>query len=315
MPNLWKELGEKVKVLGANWASVAALGSFALYLVGYLSLRFHLTALGVGTDLAVLDERYLFTGAKFLVYLVSSIPNLILLFLIISAFIYLPYRLLPEKMRESLAVSGNKLRNWIFDPLRLALIGVIFSLIMIQFFMRQCFFYNNLLLAKDLPANPVWLRNLLLSEDDSLMSLYFSGLIGGVIISVLLFLALRKQQIQNTFTKFLKGLFLFLISVQILMIPVNFGVLVVDKSMPRVRDISKTRTLQDEEQAWLIWEGKEGATFLVLRKKEGKDFKTLVTFPRSEIGKIEISTYDSILQVLFSDKRLLQRQDSLKEER
>ena len=68
MADLWTELSEKAKAFAADWAAYAALGSFALYLPGYLSLRFHLTALGIGTDLAVLDERYLFAGAKSLVY-------------------------------------------------------------------------------------------------------------------------------------------------------------------------------------------------------------------------------------------------------
>ena len=74
MADLGSELSDKLKELGANWAVYSALGSFALYLLGYLSLRFHLTVLGVGTDLAVLDERYLFAGTRFLVYVVSSVP-------------------------------------------------------------------------------------------------------------------------------------------------------------------------------------------------------------------------------------------------
>ena len=44
--------------LGSNWTTYTVVGSFLLYVVGYLALRFHLTAIGIGTDLAVLDERY-----------------------------------------------------------------------------------------------------------------------------------------------------------------------------------------------------------------------------------------------------------------
>ena len=75
MADLWQDLGDKIKGLAAAWTAYTALGSFTLYLLGYLTLRFHLTALGISTDLAVLDERYLFAGAKFLVYLVSSKPR------------------------------------------------------------------------------------------------------------------------------------------------------------------------------------------------------------------------------------------------
>jgi len=71
----WTVLSDRVKTLAVDWTAYAALGSFVLYLLGYLTLRFHLTVLGIGTDLNVLDERYLFAGAKFLVYLVSTVPR------------------------------------------------------------------------------------------------------------------------------------------------------------------------------------------------------------------------------------------------
>ena len=78
MPDLLQDLGEHVKGFADNWTKYS-IGSFLLYGVGYLALRFHLTALGIATDLAVLDERYLFTGARFLVYLVASIPIILLI--------------------------------------------------------------------------------------------------------------------------------------------------------------------------------------------------------------------------------------------
>jgi len=68
----WTALSDKAKTFAVDWTAYAALGSVVLYLLGYLALRFHLTVLGIGTDLSVLDERYLFAGAKFLVYLVSA---------------------------------------------------------------------------------------------------------------------------------------------------------------------------------------------------------------------------------------------------
>src|SRR5262245_17233443 len=46
--------------------------------------RRHLTALGIATDLAMLDEHYLFAGARVLVYLVASLPNVLLLVLVLS---------------------------------------------------------------------------------------------------------------------------------------------------------------------------------------------------------------------------------------
>ena len=65
MEGVLQELNERIKALSGDWSKYTVVGSFLLYVVGYLALRFHLTAIGVGTDLAVLDERYLFTGANF----------------------------------------------------------------------------------------------------------------------------------------------------------------------------------------------------------------------------------------------------------
>jgi hypothetical protein len=117
MAQLWNDVTEKIKQLAGSWTSFSALGSVALYVLGYLTLRFHLTALGVGTDLAVLDERYLFAGAKFLVYLVSSIPIVIFMLLVAGGFVYLPYRLLARGMRDSVraAASGlwEKITVWV----------------------------------------------------------------------------------------------------------------------------------------------------------------------------------------------------------
>src|SRR5262245_64927825 len=73
-----------VRRIGSDWTKYGVVGSFVLYVFGYLAVRFHLTAIGVGTDLAVLDERYLFAGARFLVYLVSSVPSMLLIILPIA---------------------------------------------------------------------------------------------------------------------------------------------------------------------------------------------------------------------------------------
>src|SRR5437899_124033 len=113
MTDIIEALTGKLKELAGGWASYSALGGFALYVVGYLSLRFHLTALGLGTDLSALDERYLFTGAKFLIYLCSTIPNLVLIALVAgmpaALLIYLPYRLLPPGMRKRVGESAGRL--------------------------------------------------------------------------------------------------------------------------------------------------------------------------------------------------------------
>jgi hypothetical protein len=263
------------------------VGSFALYVLGYLSLRFHLTSLGVGTDMAVLDERYVFTGARFFVYLVSTIPGLVLLALPAVAALYAISRLFPAGFR-------SRAFAWWSDPIRLALTGIIVSVLLIQLVMRQCFFFSNLLLAPQLPQEPAWLAQLLL--DDGLMPLYFSALVAGCALPLALLLTLRGEL--SKAATFARSLLAFLVAVQLLLLPVNYGILIVDKALPRVSTIAD-KPVAEGEEAWLVWEGKDGVTWLVRSKKGNGERRALVTVPRGDNKRIEITGYDRILPVLF----------------
>ena len=287
MADMLAELNERIKVLGGDWTKYTVIGSFLLYVVGYLALRFHLTAIGIGTDLAVLDERYLFTGARFLVYLVSAVPIIVLVALPAAVIFWAIYKLVPKAMRVSIY-------GWVMRPTRLAVFGIVFAVIMIQFVMRQCFLINDLLLADNLPPEPYWLVNLLLN--DQLMPLYFTLLVTMCAVPLAILWALCKVEAQGGSAAFARGLLAFLVAVQILLLPINYGVLIVDKVLPRVAALGET-PLADGDDAWLIWEGKDGVTFLV-RSHERKR-RTLVTLPRTEVKRIEILGFDRIVKTLF----------------
>src|SRR5438128_12374876 len=100
MADLAQSFADRVKAIGGSWTAYTAVGSFVLYVLGYLALRFHLTSIGAGTDLAVLDERYLFTGARFLVSLVSAVPIVVLLVLPAALVFYVIDRLLSGSFRS-----------------------------------------------------------------------------------------------------------------------------------------------------------------------------------------------------------------------
>jgi hypothetical protein len=285
-----EELGKTLKDLATGWTSYTAFGSFLLYVVGYLTLRFHLTALGVGTDLAVLDERYFFTGVRFAVYLVAALPVVVLLALILFAALYLPYRLLPETIRVHLWTWGRNLQQ---RPVTLTLIGIVLAVLMIQLVMRQCFFFSNLLLADHLPRQAPWLAQLLIGG--AMMPVFFSALMAGTAITAAIFLAVCESAEQARHFKLLKGLLVVLVAIQILLLPVNYGVLIVDKSLPRVVSVGSDR-VPEGQQAWLVWEGKEGVTYL-LRKSDAT--RSLLTLPRGDVKRIEITGYDPIMAGLF----------------
>jgi hypothetical protein len=284
---------DKLKELATGWPSYAAFGSFLLYVVGYLTLRFHLTALGVGTDLAVLDDRYLFTGARFVVYLVSLVPIVVLLALILLGVIYVPLRLVPERARAWLCGPWTIQAH----PVRLTLAGIVLSVLMIQVVMRQCFFYSHLLLRQSLPADPSWLPPLM--SNDGLMSLFFSGLIAGTMIPAAILFSVYESQDERQSFKLLRGLLAFLILVQALLLPVNYGYLIVDKSLARVTSLGADR-LRETQQAWLVWEGKDDVTYFQ-RNTEG-NIRSLITVPRTDAKHTEITGYDSIVPVLVAER-------------
>ena len=323
--DLAQDFTEKVKTIVGSWPSYAAVGSFALYFLGYLSLRFQLTAFGVGTDLGVLDERYLFAGAKFLVYIVTTVPIMLLLALLLLVFVLaiigllrVPYRMLPGNARVKVErlIKSERLKAWVKSSNVLSITGIIVSLILIQFVMRQCFHFSNLLLAEGL-QEPDWigslftdqglLRSILLNEGGSLSgALYFGTMLTGIAVTVALLLyglKSRKQTISDGAQRVTPGLLVallgFLIAVQILLLPVNYGILVMDKVLPRVADLGGKESLQVGQKAWLVWEGHDGVTYLVRGTEQNSEQRRLVTLSKNDLKRTEIIRYDPILRCLF----------------
>ncbi|SEM18447.1 hypothetical protein SAMN04489760_10637 [Syntrophus gentianae] len=298
----WKDFTEKIMELSGKWTAFTALGSFLLYALGYLTLRFHLTALGVGTDLTVLDERYLFAGANFLIYFVSAVPIVLLLLIVPAALGFLPYRLLPLRIRSKIQIAGSSFWQWITSPgtgrVVFTLAGIVFSVIVIQFFMRQCFLFSNLLLCDGLP-DPAWLRTLLLDDKDGLRSLYFAGLLAASAVPLGISLILGKKEQPAGFSQFLQALLGLLTAIQFLMLPVNYGILIMDRVMPRVESMGEQK-LSQGQTAWLVWEGKEGMTYLLRTIADNGEQKALVTLPRKDVKETRIIAYDPILRTLFA---------------
>jgi hypothetical protein len=287
--DLLQELSARAKSLSASWTSYSVLGSFLLYLCGYLALRFHLTMIGIATDLAVLDERYLFTGARFLVYLTASVPSIVIVALPLWALGWGVSRLFSSTVR-------SRARAWISQPSRMAIFGIVFSVLVIQLVMRQCFVFSNLLLAKDLPSDPGWLVALLL--DDQLMPIYFGVLVASCALTLGI-LAVVKHKVTEV-SAFSRGLLLLLAAVQILLLPINYGVLIVDKSLPRVSAIGD-KPLANGQTAWLVWESKEHITFLI--RDEALNRRFLLTVDGSEVKRMEIVGFDRIVPTLFAARK------------
>ncbi len=183
-------------------------------------------------------------------------------------------------------------------PARLTLVGIVFAVVMIQFVMRQCFLLNDLLLARSLPAEPAWLVDLLL--DDRFMPLYFSALVAACAVPIRILWLLRDAPLAGPGDALGRALLVFLAAVQVLLLPVNYGVLIVDKTLPRVAWLGN-QAVAEGQDAWLVWEGKEGVTFLV--RDAALKRRWLLTLQRSKVEKMEIVGFDRIVPTLFGGRQ------------
>ena len=88
---------------------------------------------------------------------------------------------------------------------------------------------------------------------------------------------------------FAEGLLTLLVAVEILLLPINYGIVVSTRELPKVSQFAPA-------EAWLVWEGKEKTTFLVLDKE-----RKLVSISNSEVKKLEITGIDQIFRRIFPD--------------
>jgi hypothetical protein len=271
MSELFDEISARLKGLAGNWSQYTVLGSFMLYALGYLVLRFHLTVMGLATDLTIVDERYMFTGARFLVYLATTIP----VSLMIAYVVWQLWRRLPARIAA---------------PLLTPTFAIVVSLLMIQLVMRQCFLLGDLLLADDLSRVPPWLTSLLL--DDRYMLLFFSMLVAACLVPIAALIVTRQQAMSPV----KRGVLAFLAAVQVLLLAVNYGYLVIDKTLPRVASIGEG-ALPSGTEGWLVWEGNQGVTFLT---RDAARRRALITVPKAKVERMEVIGFDPILRRLFA---------------
>jgi|HubBroStandDraft_1064217.scaffolds.fasta_scaffold10602_2 hypothetical protein len=286
-----KSVTESMGNFVGKWTAYAAFGSSMLYLIGYLTLRFQLSTYGLATDLDLFDEKYLFAGCRFLVYLVSSVPNILIVVLLLTAVGYLPYRLMPSAVRERVA---RWFADWCAKPSRLSLVGIVLTVVFIQFVMRRCFAFGNLLLQKQLPDE--WISSVLLTSDAKL-TLYFSALVAGTLLTA--FIAWQTVTIVDSTSasgRFLVAVLVFLVSVEFLLLPVNYGVLISTQQLPQVAEAPGDAKPLDGRRAWLLWNSKETLTYFIYNSP---DSRILMTVPRRD-APIRIVAYDDIYCVLFS---------------
>lgn len=289
MPSLVELLEEGLGSAVTKWSALTAIWTAVLYGVGYVALRFQLTALGIGTDLSVLDERYLFEGAKFLLLVMTAIPLGLLLGLPVAALAWVIVRVLPG-VRDAFV-------RWYSVPVWPLIAGTVFAVLFIQIVMRQCLAFNDLLLAADLPRQPPWFRAILLAGDDIPLNLFVVALLLGVALTAACVPALGAWETARPLDRVLGVLLVVLLGIELLLLPVNYGYLSTRRALPRV--VLDTPAAAGRP-AWLVWEGKDGVTYLVL---DPKGDRRLITEEKGKVKRTEMVAYDPVLRILYGGGR------------
>ncbi len=297
------KLNEALKSFAQGWAGNATIASLVLYVLGYISLRFHLTTFGIPADLEIVDERYVFQGAKFLVFFLPIFPSLMVLVLAVALPVRLIGRLLscwtPESLRKRSGGFLTRVCQLTERPNLLLLSSSVISLVMIQKVMRLCFDFHDLLLTRTLEGSGL-LRGVLLDPDGLSTGIYFVFLLAGTTVPAALWWRASRLASTAPTSVALRTLSAVLILLQVLLLPANYGVLVADKGVSKVRSVpTRQAPLKETEAAWLVWRGKEWTTYLVRDTASGRDDRVLLTVRSAEVTTIEASAYDRILPVLF----------------
>jgi hypothetical protein len=172
---------------------------------------------------------------------------------------------------------------------------------LIQFVLRKCFAFGNLLLHKQLPDE--WSSSVLLTSDGKL-SFYFSGLVAGTLLTgAILLYVFHRGTATSVASHFWMGMLVFLFAVEFLFLPVNYGVLISTQQLPRVAELSVDEKPVQGRRAWLVWDSKDAVTYFV---RDGQDQRMIVTVPRKD-AKMRIIAYDDIFCVLFGGNQVESR--------
>jgi hypothetical protein len=295
MAEIWQNAVDKLGTFAGKWTSYAAFATFMLYLFGYLTLRFQLMAYGVVTGLDAFDEKYWFAGCSFAVNFLLALLYTLFVLGFLGLIVFLFSRPIPKRYRGYL---GARVRSVLNHSLGLLILGCAAALLLIQGVLRQCLLLHNLLLADQLPDT--WLSRILQADETS-QEWYFVGIVAGLLLTVaMLGAGVRRRSptaVVSGAQKLCAGLLAILIASEFLLLPINFGMLINSRQLPRVEQISTTETLPDGTAAWLLWENKDVLTYFLLDRGR---HRSLVTMPRKDY-RIVIVGNDAIFKVIFPD--------------
>ena len=260
------------RFFGIIAGSLSGLGAI-LTAVGYLAERSHLAMLGF-TSIPVDLNQYLYTGALFF----AGLPGLLLLLttsMLFDLWVIIPLFLIilwlfsmrNHKMKQLNDTLKEKLKNLILsNRVAFLMLLMIVQLVSVSW-LTQALDIKNVLFEDNIAApsqsisfvntDPEILKQLILYKSDHNLQLYFCQLfliilVTAVILRMIIVLLRSKKTSQSPLVyNIVLTLNLVLLTTQVLLLPINFGVLLLDKQYPEV----KVRFGDPEEKSMKISDG------------------------------------------------------------
>lgn len=217
----WATVEEKLRAVGA----LLAVAAVALNTGGYLSLRFRIRALGIDPNLDLISEVYLFEGAYLLIFLLITLPTLFLPLLVAWPVVTLLRR--HGGIRDGLDGLVGRIRN--AKPGTVAFLGGTWALVTVMFFLRHALGYRDML-YDGITCDPPWMPAVALSGVGGLTA-FFALLL---LLPVPTFWATRRLWRLRAPWRQVAALLAFVSLVQLLLIPIHFGLIATQDAVPHV---------------------------------------------------------------------------------
>lgn len=253
LENVTKVIARFFGIIAGSLSGISAI----LIAIGYLAERSHLKMLGF-TSIPVDLNQYLYTGANLVgflpgiiilrsIYLLLDPLPLIILFLIIFMWFSMRFhwfRLLWDK-------TLNHTKKWIVEFKLYLFIFFVFIQVVSLNWMVKAVLLENLLFTEEISTTPPEfsflkadtnnLQQLLISKDkNEKLSTYFTQLFLNVLLTGLVLYYLmthdkKSQQDRSFHMKFWMTINLLLLATQIILIPGNYGVLLLNNKYQEVK--------------------------------------------------------------------------------
>jgi hypothetical protein len=304
-----------LKYLAAFGGVIGTLTA-VLYGAGFLATRAHLNMLGVWTGVPIVNEEYLYQGGLFFLNSIFSLASVIPFAVVLAGGLYGLKVLLSWVLRGlsklamrirrigRLTVREARITSWRTERLKLLPMNVsgttlgLTCLTMVLVFGVPIFYgkslsIQNLLFqpqgaSESVPWLAKWLQQHILEGRQGSLSYYYGLLVAGILMTGFLLWYVQRD-IADVTHRILRLVLGTILIVQILLLPLNYGVLVQSVIYPRVlidtQEVSRT-------PVWLLFETSEEVIVYDIRCAK----KGISTIKKKDVKELRIFDQENILK-------------------